>query len=375
MVQERLFPSFWLAGFECASQLQRDRRLDLTAELQHDHHADDDYRMLAPLGLRTARDGIRWHLVEREPGRFDFGSVEPLRQAAERHGVQVIWDICHFGWPEHVDPLAPDFPARYARLARAFARYLRECSEAAPFLAPINEISFLALAAGEQGFFAPFARGQGRALQRNLVRAVIAGIDAIWEVSPRARIVHTEPLICRVAPLDQPALLQAAHEANETQFASLDMLAGRLEPDLGGGPRYLDILGFNFYPDNEQDLRGFTVWRDDPRWVDLSTLLAEAYARYRRPFFISETTDAGPGRAAWLEYITGEAVRMLERGLPLQGVCVYPITNALDWATGRPEPYGLWDLEPGPGGVLARRLNEDCAACLQAARERLHPHA
>jgi hypothetical protein len=75
------------------------------------------------------------------------------------------------------------------------------------------------------------------------------------------------------------------------------MLAGGLDPALGGHPRYLDIIGVNFYHANQwehpdQRLR----WEDIPRdrrWIPLRYLLAEVYDRYDRPLFISETSHFG----------------------------------------------------------------------------------
>jgi hypothetical protein len=374
MLTERAFPSFWLAGFDCASQIQPpNKRFDLTSCLQHDRHCDADYSMLAPFGMRTVRDGIRWHLIERRPGRFDFSTVEPLRRAAERHGVTVIWDVCHYGCPDGLDLLAPGFAERYARFAGAFARYLSGHGPGPRYYVPINEMSFLAYQAGEIGGFHPFGRARGHEVRCNLVRAAIAGIEAIWEADPGARIVHTEALIHLVAPLGRPDLAEEAARRDEEQFAPLDMLAGRLEPQLGGQPRYLDILGFNFYSYNEADLDGVNLTRADPRWRHLGDLLAGVYARYGRPFFIAETTGEGAGRAEWLEYVAGEAERVLERGLPLQGICLYPITNALDWDTDEYVAFGLWDFDPQPDGTLARVLHEPTAAALRAAQERLRP--
>ncbi len=373
MTSGRLFPSFWMAGFECSSQIHyRGRgRLDYTAELGHDTRCDEDYGVLAQFGIRTVRDGIRWHLIERRPGRFDFSTVDPLRRAAQKHGVLVIWDVCHYGWPEDVDPLRPDFPDRYARLARAFARYIRDHSDAVPYYAPINEISFLAWCTGEVAIFAPFGRNRGHVAKLNYIRAAIAGIEAIWEVDPRARIVHTDPLIRTIAPPHRPELIRAARDKHESQFQAWDMLAGRLEPQLGGDPRYLDILGFNFYPHNQWEVDGITLTRRDRRWVDLHELLATAYERYRRPFFIAETCGRGPTRGPWLEYVAEQSLRTLERGLPLQGVCLYPIIDAPDWNTGLFLRCALWDVEPQPGDRLARVLNEPYAQALLRAQEKL----
>ncbi len=372
MFRPELFPSFWLAGFECSSQIHyRGRgRLDYTVALEHDRRCDDDYQLLAPFGIRTIRDGIRWHIIERRPGQFDFSSVDPLLHAAQRHGLAVIWDVCHYGWPEDVSPLEAGFADRFARLARAFAQYIKDNSDAVPFYAPINEISFLSWCTGEVAIFAPFGRGQGNVAKFNYIRAVVAGIEAIWDVDPRARIVHTDPIIRATWPPHRPEMVDAARGKCESQFEAWDMIAGRLQPQLGGQERYLDILGLNFYPHNQWEMEGVTLTRSHPHWLDLSELLAGVYERYQRPFFIAETCGRGPTRGPWLQYVAQEAVRALARGLPLEGICLYPIIDAPDWNTGLYQHCGLWDIERRPEG-LVRVLNEPYAEALREAQKQL----
>src|ERR1043166_6354340 len=85
------FSSFFMGGFECSTHRVRpDRRLDLIATTQHDKFADADYRRMLNAGLRVAREGVRWHLVERTPGVYDFSSVLPIVRAARATGTQVI---------------------------------------------------------------------------------------------------------------------------------------------------------------------------------------------------------------------------------------------------------------------------------------------
>ena len=50
----------------------------------------------------------------------------------------------------------------------------------------------------------PYAHGRDGELKRQLVRAAIAGIEAIWAVDPRARMVFPEPLIHNVPPRWRP---------------------------------------------------------------------------------------------------------------------------------------------------------------------------
>ncbi|TIO39082.1 MAG: beta-glucosidase, partial [Mesorhizobium sp.] len=86
------FDSFFMGGFECSSHRRKDGvRLDLVRATGHDSHAERDYRGCANLGLRTVRDGLRWHLIEKAPGVYDWSSWAPMIEAANLAGVQVIW--------------------------------------------------------------------------------------------------------------------------------------------------------------------------------------------------------------------------------------------------------------------------------------------
>ena len=103
-----LFGSFFLGGFECSThRLLSGRRLDLIASTKHDKFVSLDYARLRKVGIRAARDGIRWHLIEKSDSSYDFSSALPMLRAARETGLQVIWDIFHYGWPEHIDIFRP----------------------------------------------------------------------------------------------------------------------------------------------------------------------------------------------------------------------------------------------------------------------------
>ncbi|MGI8748019.1 MAG: beta-glucosidase, partial [Deinococcus sp.] len=187
-----LFQSFFMGGFECSCQrLRSGRRLDVIRATRHDELALPDYRRLSASGIRAARDGARWHLIERSPGVYDFSSWLPMLRAAREAGVQVIWDLCHYGWPDDLDPFGKEFTPRFAAFVRACAEVLTAEGNAAPFVCLINEVSFLAWGGGDVGYLNPFLRGHGTDLKVRLVRASLAGMDALWSVLPQARVVHT----------------------------------------------------------------------------------------------------------------------------------------------------------------------------------------
>src|SRR3954454_4043291 len=116
------FNSFFMGGFESSCHVRRSgQRLDLIAATQHSTYAEQDYRRLQSVGINTARDAVRWHLVEVQPYRYDWSSVLPMLRASRNTGIQVIWDICHYGWPDDLDIFRPEFVNRFSAFARAFA--------------------------------------------------------------------------------------------------------------------------------------------------------------------------------------------------------------------------------------------------------------
>ena len=156
-------------------------------------------------------------------------SVLPIVRAAMRHKVTVIWDLMHFGWPDFADVFAPSFPARLGRYAGAFARWLRNETDAPPWIAPVNEMSFLAWAAGDAQLFFPFEKGRGPELKAQLVLATIEAIEAVRDALPDTRFLQPEPLI---NVLRADVLAEESREANVQKGRS--GLLGRAGQDACG---------------------------------------------------------------------------------------------------------------------------------------------
>ena len=92
-VAPSLFPSFFLAGFECATPINwHGQRIDPLAATEHDRRVREDYRALQRLGIRAVREGARWNRIDRD-GRYDFRPLRPFVEAAQEAGLTVIWDL------------------------------------------------------------------------------------------------------------------------------------------------------------------------------------------------------------------------------------------------------------------------------------------
>ncbi len=330
------FQSFFQAGFECASHRRPDgRRLDLLAATGHDQHCEQDYRAVATHGLTSVRDGFRWHLIEGANARYDWSSVLPMIRAARRGGIQVIWDLCHFGWPDHLDVWSAAFVNGFAAFASAATRLLVEETGEPPLICPVNEMSFFAWAGGDVAAINPAARARGGELKRQLARAAIAGIAAIRAVAPAARIISAEPAI-HIHSFSRSAAVRAAAETYRlAQYEALDMLAGRTAPELGGREANIDIVGLNFYPRNQWLHRSSTLPLGHHAYRPFSEMLREAHLRYGRPLVVAETGAEGSGRAAWLHYIGDEVRAAIAADVPVLGICLYPVTDYPGWDNDR----------------------------------------
>jgi len=195
----------------------------------------------------------------------------------------------------------------------------------------------------------------GYLVKRRLVRAALAGMAALRAVDPTARFLHVEPLVHVSAPPDRPELAPLAQQIRDYQWQALDLLSGRLEPELGGHEAALDWLGFNHYHSSQWEAvsEARLSWhRRDPRRQPLSELLQEAWLRYRRPLLLAETGHVGMGRAAWLHDVAGEALRARAMGLPLRGICLYPLLDRPDWQDpARWHRCGLWQVHGGAASL------------------------
>jgi hypothetical protein len=314
-------------------------------------------------------------LVEAEAGRYDFSSVLPIVQAARATETQVIWDLCHFGWPDHLDVFKPEFVESLVRYGVAFANWLANEMEGPGFFVPVNEISFFSWAGGDEGSMYPFVMGRGFELKAQLVRATIETMKAIRSEHPESRFVLIDPIIHVVAEPRHPEEKEAAEAYRLTQFQAWDMLSGRLWPELGGGEEYLDIIGVNFYPHNQwyYNLRNFRrirkfrpLSRANPLYRPFREMLREVQERYQRPLLVAETGAEGRLRRGWLKYVCEETQAAIQTGTPVEGICLYPIVNHPGWLDDRHCDNGLWDYPDEKGN---RKIYEPLAAELRRWRK------
>jgi beta-glucosidase/6-phospho-beta-glucosidase/beta-galactosidase len=348
----RMFRSFFLGGFECSThRLRNGRRLDLVHATRHDEFAASDFKLLQQYGIFSVREGLRWHLIESQPNRFDFSSAQTIIDAACETGTQVIWDLWHYGWPDDIDIFSPEFVTRFTNFATAAAEQLSKKIDA-PLICSINEISFFSWAGGDGGIFNPFARDRGNELKRQLVRATVESIRAMRQINPRLTFFHIDPMINVLARNPTPENLAAADAYHRSQYEAYDMIAGRHSPELGGQEDLIDVVGVNYYIHNQWTYPGdggSMILPSDPRYRHVRDLLQETFEHYRKPLFVAETGIEDDTRPAWLKYLCNEVFAAIAKGVPVRGVCLYPIVNHPGWEDDRHCYNGLFDYADDRG--------------------------
>jgi hypothetical protein len=368
-----LFRSFWLAGFDAADHLPGMRSAaDGFAIDYYRARVGADYDMAAEAGIRCVRESIGWRRIARRGG-FDFETVVLRAESARRAGLQVVWTLCHDGWPDDVDVCSDEFVDRFRELASAAARVLApSAGPEPPIYTPINEISFLAWALTETGLVAPprsELRHGSYALKRKLACAAFAACDAIRAIDPRARFLHVEP--------ETSVAAGDARARRALLFRALDMLTGRLEPEHGGNAGYVDVVGIHCH-------RGAHPWRGTPDAasrgiretppIAVHRLLADVHARYGCPIVVAESSPGPAGRVGWLREIGEEIGKALERGVPIVATCLSRVVERPAWEDPRAwRGRRLWDVLLHASHHAPRVRDSAYEQALRDVRSRIDP--
>ena len=341
--------SFFMGGYECADHINRSgQRINLQKETLHDEKILEDYKALKAIGIKVVREGACWSEIEIAPYTFDFSRLLNFFEAAEALDIQIIWDLCHFGYPNDLSPTHPLFTSRFVAYCEQFTIFHYKHCKHMPWIVPINEISFLSWHSGDMRGTVPFAVHSGWDIKYHLCKAAIMGIKAIKSTLADAVVLLVEPLV-KVHPSDELSDVFEVKKMNNYQYQAMDIILGRTCPELLGDPTLIDILGFNYYYNNQWTINHEILpWPDlENRLTPLSELLYKVSVRYNEyPLLIAETGHFGDLRAQWLNDIILECSKAIQLGVDLRGMCIYPVIDRPDWDDlSSYSNCGLWDFD------------------------------
>jgi beta-glucosidase/6-phospho-beta-glucosidase/beta-galactosidase len=355
-----------IGGFESTYMPAHDR--DIFETTQHDVRWKADLALLQVDGVRRVRYPVRWHRIEEKEGQFNWSETDEKLSYLRQEGFVPIVDLVHHtSYPLWLEGGFGDdrFGDAYLKYAREFALRYPWIEEYTLFNEPFSTL-FLA---GHEGIWPPYTSGlRGFVdLIANVLPAVAEASRLYRDLLPRARHVWVDT--CEHHTGSDPSGKAYAAMANDRRFLVLDAFLGRgydVESPLGielaaaGGERLLrigggsvDVLGLDYYAHCQWDfsLAGGTAPTPTP--VLLAELICQYWDRYGVPCVISETNVRGSSsdRATWLKYVLEQCEEARNRGVPVEGVCWFPVIDSTDWDSllfrcdGHVDPVGVYWLD------------------------------
>lgn len=376
-------------GVECSHIRIGDVERDQCAENGHrDRMADLD--LIAGLGIKALRYPMLWATIERADGSFDFTWAKARFERIRDLGIRPVAGFLHHGsGPGGLDPLDPDFVARFARFADAVAERVEGVEDFTPVNEPVTTARFACL----YGHWHPHLAEESSFLRALVgkMRATQVAMAALRLRIPRARLIQTEDFGRVFA---RPALAYQAEYENERRFLGIDLLTGRVDRShffwrrlvaagvdlrdldaLLDAPCPPDILGIDQYLTSDRFLdddlarhpgappggNGRAAYADvaaahiDELRDKTGVLprLRELHARYRLPIAITENHN-GCTREEQLRWLM-EGWRAAEtaraEGMDMRAVTSWALFGARDWTSlmVRDEGFyesGAFDLRP-----------------------------
>ena len=243
--------------------------MDAYALTDHYGRWAEDIGLMAQLGVKVARYGVPWPRIQPSPGRWDWDWTERAVERLLESGIAPIIDLVHYGVPDWLDGafLHPDFPARMAEYAAAFAERFRG---RVTLWTPLNEPRMTAWHAGRTGLWPPYGRSWRAfvAVLLALGRGIVGACEALRAADPENLLVHVDAANRWLPPSPPDATLVGLTEFREhLVFLALDLISGRLTEDhpllpwlgrhgateedlawFAGHRAELDTLGVNMYP-------------------------------------------------------------------------------------------------------------------------------
>ncbi|MBK8023468.1 MAG: beta-galactosidase [Chloroflexi bacterium] len=303
-------------------------RQDEVHLIRHDQRLDEDYALMVSIGCIGIRDAARWYVSHPAPHCFDWDWLDRVVESAGKHQLQLYLDLWHYGYPDWMDILADDAPQHFAEFAAAIAdRY-----PSLKYYCVSNEPTLMVERAGRQGKWRPFLRGKTGAdlLRAQICRMIVEASKAILAVRPDAVLVIPEPW----HSTDEHRLHRADARSVAVQARIIDTVLGRREPELGGDPSLIHIIGLNHYRDTTLPPFHQMILKAQQHWPDI-------------PLWLTETSGPPFGwrQNEWFWWMMAEINLARILGVEIPVFTWAPVISMYDWETEtRHLRNGVWKL-------------------------------
>ncbi len=354
-------------GVECTINRVGDVYFDQFARSGHRQRVEDDLARFGDLGITTLRTAMHW---EHFDATGSWRSFDRLVQALEKHKIKPIIGLLHHGsGPRSTSLVDPEFPDKLAEYAWRLARRYPSLTD----YTPINEPQTTGRFACLYGHWYPHERSMHCYVLAlaNQIRGTVLAMEAIRNVNPGARLVHTED---GGQFFSTPQLECYRAEREHRRWLGMDLLCGRVEH---GHPLFAflmaqgmtekqvlwfqqnpcppAVVGLNYYvtsdrfldhrlelyPDHLpggdtgcEPLVDFEAVRVSKRGIGgVGPILRQAWERYGIPVAITEAHLCcdEEERLRWLAEIWRDASAAKKDGVDVKAVTAWALLGSFNW--------------------------------------------
>jgi dTDP-4-dehydrorhamnose reductase len=390
-------------GFECSVTRVRDSYYDQLERTGHAYRIED-LDILRAMGIRAVRYPVLWERVAPNSladadWRWSDARLHRLREL----GIRPIVGLVHHGsGPSHTNLLDPGFVDGLRDFAREVAARYPWVQDFTPVNEPVTTARFATL----YGHWYPHHRSPESFARAMLIqsRAIIEAMSAIREVTPHARLIHTEDFsVVR----STPRLTYQAGFENLRRWLGVDLLCGRVDAkhplflhllelglaedelsEIRERPCAPDVLGLNYYVTSEryldESLERYPQWthggNDREAYADVEAVracedsitshervLRESWDRYHIPLAITEA-HLGCSREEQLRWFMEAwrgAAAAKAGGVDVRAVTMWALAGSADWNSLMTERAGYFES----GALEIREVLPRPTALVSLARE------
>jgi beta-glucosidase len=270
------------------------------------------------------------------------------------------------------------------RFRTAYLRYTEEFASRYPWVEEytlFNEPFSTLFLTGHEGIWPPYQKGLDNFVAQilNVLPAVAEASRTYEDLLPDAKHVWVDT--CEHHTGAGAGGSAYAAMANERRFLVLDCFLGRYDGrgydpfgpmaellrGAGGEklhdmePGRIDVLGLDYYAHCQWHFDDQGGSPNTPYPLPLAQQIYLYWDRYRLPCLLTETNVRGrtSDRATWFKYVLEQCERARQMGVPLQGLCWFPVIDVrvLRKSRGRHAVQRAAGLSAGrTRGQLAARL-------------------
>src|SRR5215203_1137133 len=154
-------PFLWATGIEdtfiSAVLARTGRAMDEYELTDHYNRWEEDFQLMASLGVKYARYGVPWHRIQPSRNEWNWDWADRTLDRLVSLGITPIVDLVHYGVPAWMEKsfLNPDYPSYVEAYTHALASRFKG---RIGWYTPFNEPRIAAWYCGKIGWWPPFRR-------------------------------------------------------------------------------------------------------------------------------------------------------------------------------------------------------------------------